>query len=93
MLGSRVPEKGPTIKGSKPKFMTEVARKQSDEVSVEDEAFGDTDENIVRAGGAATSKAALKQETSQGRIVNHRPTDSLRIKETQNVDIYDDEHD
>lgn len=82
MLGNRVPEQGPTIKGSKPKVMTEVARKQSDEVSVEDEAFGDTDENIVRAGGAATSKAALKPETSQVRIVNHHPTDSLRIKET-----------
>ncbi len=44
-----MPEQGATIKTTKTKMMAEVARKNSDEVSVEDEAFGDTDENIVRA--------------------------------------------
>jgi len=56
--------------------MTEVERKNSDEVSVEDEAYGDTDENIVRA----VSSGALKPDISQSKIVNHIPNDSMRIK-------------
>ena len=77
------------MKTIKTNIMVEVARKNSDEVSVEDEAFGDTDENIVHA---ATSQV-LKPGTSQSKVISHRPTDSLRLKDTQNLDIMDDEHD
>jgi len=59
-LGNRVTEKAQTGKHTEPKILTEMARKQSDEVSVEDEAYGDTDENIVRSGNLSTSLVALK---------------------------------